>query len=158
MRFLENHDQPRAAFLIPDERSLRNWTAFMLFNKGPALIYAGQERGAAHQPGLFDKDTVRFDGSVDLRGLITKLAEIKKDEVFTDSSYSVMAHGESHLIASHISGGRRALGVFAVNGGCACISVDFEDGIYTNLIDGSAVEVACGAVCSLGEPIIIIKP
>ena len=31
LRFLENHDQTRARFLIPDVRALRNWTAFNFF-------------------------------------------------------------------------------------------------------------------------------
>ena len=157
LRFLENHDNPRAHFLIPDERALRNWTAFMFFNKGLALVYAGQEYGAVHLPGLFDKDTVSFTGGPDLRGLITRLAGIKKDKVFTDSSYSVKAHGENHLTAVHVSGDRKALGVFAVKGSGACMDVGFEDGIYTNLIDGSAVEVFRGMIRCQGEPIIIIK-
>lgn len=158
LRFLENHDVPRAAFLIPDEQALINWTAFLFFQKGLALVYAGQERGVAHLPSLFDKDTVDFkSGGIDLRGLITTLAGIKKDAVFTDSAYQVKAHGEEFLTAAHTSGGRKALGVFAVRGGSKCLPVDFEDGVYTNLIDGKAVEVFRGAVQCCGEPIIIIK-
>ena len=33
LRFLENHDRMRAAFMAPDERALRNWTAFV-FSSG----------------------------------------------------------------------------------------------------------------------------
>lgn len=64
LRFLENHDQPRAAFLIPDKKTLVNWTAFTYFQKGMTLIYAGEEYGAEHLPSLFDKDDVfAADGS-----------------------------------------------------------------------------------------------
>lgn len=58
LRFLENHDQTRAAFLIPDHSDLISWTAFTYFQKGMTLIYAGQEYGADHLPSLFDKDEV----------------------------------------------------------------------------------------------------
>ncbi|MBP3196889.1 MAG: alpha-amylase, partial [Butyrivibrio sp.] len=58
LRFLENHDQPRARFLFPDIRALRNATAFLYFQKGLTLIYAGQEMAVSHLPSLFDKDTV----------------------------------------------------------------------------------------------------
>ena len=53
LRFLENHDQARAAFLVPDGPSLLNWTAFSFFQKGTGFIYAGQEAGCAHLPNLF---------------------------------------------------------------------------------------------------------
>lgn len=43
LRFLENHDRPRASKLIPNENELINWTVFMYFQKGMPLIYGGQE-------------------------------------------------------------------------------------------------------------------
>lgn len=58
LRFLENHDQTRAAFLIPDAVDCVNWTAFTFFQKGLTLIYAGQEYYDDHLPSLFDKDDV----------------------------------------------------------------------------------------------------
>lgn len=38
LRFLENHDRPRAAFLIPNEKIRRNWTAFLYFRKGMSFF------------------------------------------------------------------------------------------------------------------------
>ena len=67
LRFLENHDQTRAAFLIPDENALVNWTAFSFFQKGLTLVYAGQEYGAEHTPSLFDKDDVLSEDENDIR-------------------------------------------------------------------------------------------
>ena len=158
MRFLENHDQPRARDIIPDLRALRNWTAFLFFQKGLTLIYAGQEVGAVHQPSLFDKDTVDFNAqdSVDLSGLMTTLAGIKRDAVFTDSAYRVTAHGECCLSATHTAGDCRALGVFSFGGG-AELRVEFPDGVYTNLIDGKPVGIIGGVIRTDGEPIIIMN-
>ena len=158
LRFLENHDQTRARFLIPDIRALRNWTAFNFFQKGLALIYAGQEYAVSHLPSLFDKDTVDWFNirNEDLTSLIKRLAAIKKDALFADSTYHVEAQGEDFLIAIHEKDGRTALGVFAVTGKTALVKVDFPDGVYTNLIDKRPVEVFRGRIASHGEPIILM--
>ncbi len=159
LRFLENHDQPRAAFLIPDDRARRNWTAFCYFQKGMTLIYAGQEYGITHLPSLFDKDTVPFDrAEKDERAFLKKLAKIKMNSVFTDSVYHVKAVNNSFLTAVHTGKSAKALGVFSVKGESAWIPVDWEDGVYTNLIDDSPVEVFRGGIQSFGEPIILIHP
>lgn len=158
LRFLENHDQPRAAYLIPDEKARRNWTAFTYFQKGLTLLYAGQEFGISHLPSLFDKDTVLFDKAIhDDREYLKKLADIKESEIFTDSVYHVRAVKESFLTATHQNEGHTALGVFSVKGESAWVPVEFEDGIYTDLISGKDVEVFRGGIQSFGEPIIIIR-
>ena len=158
LRFLENHDQTRARFLIPDVRALRNWTAFNFFQKGLALVYAGQEYAVSHLPSLFDKDTVDWFNirNEDLTSLMTKLAAIKKDALFADSTYHVEAQGEDFLIATHEKNGRKALGVFAVTGKTALVKVDFPDGVYSNRIDGRPVEVFRGRIASHGVPIILM--
>ena len=159
LRFLENHDRARAHFLIPDIRALRSWTAFIYFQKGTTLIYAGQENGVKHAPNLFDKDTVDFDTPAEdrLGSLMSRLAEIKKDPVFTDSVYRVKAHEGDVLTAVHRSEGAEALGVFPLKGTAAYAEVDFADGEYVNLIDGRPVEICRSGIQTAGEPIIIIK-
>lgn len=164
LRFLENHDRLRAAFIIRDEKSLRNATAFDFFQKGIAFVYNGQERSAAHVPGLFDKDTIDWSGN-DLSPLISKLAEIRKDPLFTDSSYSVEALDHDIVLAIHrqnstpeTESNKKMVGIFSLRGESGLIHVNdmgIDDGIYNNLIDGSPVEVAMGEVSTDGEPIII---
>jgi glycosidase len=153
LRFLENHDRPRAASLIPDGRALRNWTAFTYFQKGMTLIYNGQERSAAARPSLFDRDAVDWGGA-DLSGLMRRLYEIKKDPLFADSTYRVSDAGSGVLIAEHRRGGRRMVGVFSVEGEEAEVCAPLEDCNYVNLIDGGAVRVSGGRI-SAGEPIIV---
>lgn len=160
LRFLENHDQTRAAFLIPSPVNLINWTAFSFFQKGMALIYAGQEVAVQHLPSLFDKDTVNFaadETAPEMIPLIQTLARIKRDPIFTDSVYRVTAQDERFLSATHEKDGRKALGVFSVKGESGTVEVDFPDGVYTNLIDGKPVEVFRGGVPCHGQPIILIS-
>lgn len=153
LRFLENHDRARAKLMTGDERSLRNWTAFLYFQKGMTLLYAGQEREDAHRPSLFEKDIVNWTGK-DISPLLRRLYEIKKDPLFTDSAYGVKAMPRDVLLAEHSRGGRRMLGVFSLRGESALVSVNVPDGVYRNEIDGANVEIYEGMLRTDGEPII----
>ena len=154
LRCLENHDNPRAAFIIPDGKALQNWTALLYFQKGMTLLYAGQEICARRRPDLFDKDPIVWDQGRDQSALLRRLAEIKKHELFTDSRYEVQALPHEILRAYHRKDGRRLTGVFSLRGESALISVDAPDGQYVNLIDGGGVEVCAGRLACKGEPII----
>lgn len=156
LRFLENHDQTRARFLVPDVSALKSWTAFMFFQKGMALVYNGQEFGASHLPSLFDKDTIKMQAEdIDLSALIARLAKIKKADIFTDSTYQVKAAGSSTMVATHTRESKTVAGVFPLRSETRFVSVPLEDGIYTNLIDGKEVEVFRGGIQCFGEPMII---
>ena len=158
LRFLENHDQTRARFRIPGIPALKSWTAFMFFQKGMPLVYCGQEYAVSHLPSLFDKDTVDWNSAeaVDLSGFIAKLARIKRMDIFTDSVYKVSAFGERALVASHEKNGKKAAGVFPLDDKTEFIPVDLPDGVYTNLIDGSSVEVFRGGIMCGGEAVVIV--
>lgn len=175
-RFLENHDRLRAAFLLPDERARRNWTAFCYFQKGTTLVYAGQERSAAHTPSLFDRDTVNWEGT-DISVLMRRLSDIRHRPEFTDSTYRVTALAHDVCAAVHTpkryspvegaedgSGLHRMLGVFSLRGESSVLSMDriggkpVPDGMYTNLIDGSPVEINMGEMAVTGEAVILEIP
>lgn len=157
LRFLENHDQTRARFLIPDVNDLKSWLAFMFFRKGMALIYNGQEYGLSHLPSLFDRDIIdRESGeAVDLREYIAHLAGIKRDPLFADSCFRAYAANEHTVTAIHEKSGQRMLGVFPLKGNKETVRVDFSDGLYTDLISGKTVEVFRGMISSDGRPVII---
>ncbi|MBE6735233.1 MAG: alpha-amylase [Ruminococcaceae bacterium] len=155
LRFLENHDRPRAHQLIADEKALRVWTAFMYFQKGMPLIYNGQETGATHLPTLFDKDTINFSVKVDLTPLMKKLYTICKDEIMTDSDYKVESPCDGVLTAMHTAKGGKLLGVFPVKTTGALVNVQVPDGTYKDLITGRDVEVHFGMLSVSDEAVII---
>jgi glycosidase len=159
LRCLENHDQARIRSLVPDEKGLRSLTAFSFFQKGMAFVYAGQEYGATHRPSLFDKDTVRMEaeGGCDLTGLIRRLASIKKEPLFTDSTYRVWTSGDEILTACHSRNGAAVVGVFSLKGKMSPAYMPLPNGYYENLIDGKTVEVYNEHVTCFGEPIILKK-
>lgn len=155
LRYLENHDQDRAAHLIPDERQLRNWTAFCYFQKGMTLLYAGQEVAQRHRPNLFDLDRICWNTGKDLSDLMTRLAELKRDPILTGSRYTVTALPDNALVAVHEGLGQKILGVFCMGTGENRIRVPVTDGVYENRITGTVVAVKDGSVHASATPIIL---
>lgn len=158
LRFLENHDNTRAHFLIEDADKLRNWLAFCYFQKGMTLLYGGQEVGAVHLPSLFDRDPVDWSlkaGGPDLSAEMRRLYEIKQDPLFADSTYRVKAMPKDVILASHTRKGRGFLGIFNVGSDAALTLVPLAEGCYRNLIDGSQVEVHRGRIPVGRKPIIV---
>ena len=155
LRYLENHDVPRAAQVIGDDTAMLNWLAFLYFQKGMTLLYGGQEVGAVHRPGLFDKDDVIWKTGIDHSDLMRRLYEIKQDPLFADSTYSVTAAPREILVARHEKGNQRLVGVFSVQGNSSLVEVALPDGQYENLLTGDAVEICNGRVSIIGTPIIL---
>jgi hypothetical protein len=159
LRCLENHDRMRAADLVQDERALRNWTAWNYFQKGTVMLYAGQEYEAVHHPTLFDPDPVNFETGKDLTGLLRALKAVKQDPVFRDGFFEAKAIGlDQGVIYAEIKNpaGRRAVGIFAVNGFRGPIAVDLPYGMHQNAVDGSQVEVFDQVLKFDGEPVILL--
>lgn len=71
LRFLENHDQPRAAQVHPGLENLMNWTVFYLMLPGPSLVYAGQEVRETRQPSLFEREPLDWDWSRDISSFLS---------------------------------------------------------------------------------------
>ena len=60
-RFLENHDQERAASRFGRAEALRNWTAFAMLLEGCFFAYAGQERALERRPSIFEADPLDWE-------------------------------------------------------------------------------------------------
>ena len=154
LRCLENHDQCRAKFLVSDEKALLNWTAFLYFQKGMTMIYAGQETGNENKPGLFEKDPVDWHTGCNLSEYMAALYRIKKDTGFTNSQYSVNALPGDILLAVHRGKERSIYGVFSLKGLSSPVHVDIQEGTFTNLIDGAAFRIEENKLSCRGSPVI----
>ncbi|MEG0743054.1 MAG: alpha-amylase family glycosyl hydrolase, partial [Clostridia bacterium] len=113
LRFLENHDRPRAKLILPNEQQLRNWTAFLYFQKGMTLLYAGQECENTLRPSLFERDTVQWNTGYDLSALLAALYAVKKHPLLTNSRYFVQDAGNGMLLATHRAKNQQLLGIFS---------------------------------------------
>jgi cyclomaltodextrinase len=76
-RFLENHDQPRAASVLGGTDRLMNWTVFSQLLPGLIFVYMGQECAMAGRPDLFAKDPVPWEqGSGEFLAFFRRLLPI----------------------------------------------------------------------------------
>lgn len=158
MRYLENHDQDRAGKIISSDYSRKNWTAFIYFQKGITLIYAGQENQNVNTPSLFEKDTICLDGTRDISELLSDLYKIKKLPVLSDSSYHLTAIEEAGAVIGEHRGvhtAERLMGIFSFEEKTGDIAVDIPDGTYENLVTGSFVEVKNGSLSLTACPVIV---
>ncbi len=158
MRYLENHDQDRAQKIISSEQALLNWTAFLYFQKGAALLYAGQENEDKNRPDLFNKDVIRLDGSHDISHWLRRLYQVKKLPVMAKSSYHLWADDELGAVRGEhreVQGTDRLVGVFSFEGKSGQVETGLKDGTYENLADGKRVQVQEGRIELKFCPVII---
>ncbi|QAA30722.1 alpha-amylase family glycosyl hydrolase [Clostridium manihotivorum] len=156
LRFLENHDQPRAKKFIPDEDALKIWTGFLYFQKGATLIYAGQEAQDPNCPSLFDSDKVNWDNlKEDYISLLKRLAQIKRMDIVASGFYTVDCVENDVILASYEKDNNRLLGIFNVSKAEGNVQISLADGVYKNVIDDSDIHVLEGKVKLVNKPIII---
>ncbi len=148
LRFLENHDQARIKKLIPQEDKLRMWTAFMYFQRGSVLLYAGQEAQETHTPSLFDVDLVTWNNlNSDFTSYLKTLYSIKQKDYFSKGYYTINKLDKDGVIyATYEYNNKAIVGVFNVEGKIGEVNLNIKDGNYTNLIDKTSVEVKDGKV------------
>lgn len=155
LRCLENHDQPRIAGRVADVLALENWHAFLFFQKGATLIYAGEEFCDSHQPSLFDCDPVRWTGR-DVSAQIARLARLKRECFPMDGWFSAAADDGQHAILARQGCDRQELtGLFSLRGTPVRFVVELPDGEYEDLISGRGVRVKDGVLESDGRPCIL---
>lgn len=104
LRFLENHDNRRFASFCPDEERRRQWLRFMFFQKGPMMIYAGQEFSCTRTPSLFEKEPFDRSGE-DISRLIADLAAEKKN-LPSDAVFESRIVGGTKVEATYTSKGK----------------------------------------------------
>lgn len=159
MRCLENHDQPRIASLVQDEKALRNFTAMLFFLKGSTLLYAGQEYRNTHLPSLFEKDSFLRDEALDQSAFLSHLASVKKTCLSCRDYLMAEADDETNTAILYRDDGKtKKIGIFNLSGKHNNINIKLENNNYVNLITEETVSVRNGQIETCGEPIIISVP
>ena len=125
----------------------------MFFSKGSTMIYAGQEKCDNNLPSLFDIDKVNWDGE-DITKIITKLATITKDKLFSNGNYEIKFVDKDVFVGEYSYLGERVIGIFNVGLETGSIDVDLHDGIYNNLITGCEIAISEGKLELIKKPII----
>ncbi len=144
MRCVENHDQARIMRLAPSRAQGMAWTAFEAFNKGPYLIYGGQESGVKHTPSLFEMDKVEW-GDYNLQPFLTRLAKLKKDPAQVEGNFIVM-QADPAIQAAWEYAGKNLYGIFNTSGKTGYIMVNLPDGTYRDILNDGQVLVRGGKI------------
>ena len=157
LRCMENHDMPRIAALVPEERARRNFTALLYFLKGTVLLYGGQEYSCSRLPSLFDKDVFPRTGK-DITPLLQKLNAVRRAHLSAGDWFTAEADDANDIaVCLRDDGKKKKLGVFSLKGKSAEVKVPVKDGDYVNFITGEAVTVQGGKMHCTGEPVIIAE-
>lgn len=156
LRYLENHDIPRAAHTFPDIKRLTSWTAFMYFQKGAAMIYGGQEAADTNTPSLFEIDPVNWNTGTDITSLLKNLARVKALPIAANGAYTLTDAGHDIVYGEYKSDDNILVGVFSLKDMVENISVPLPDGEYKNYVDNSSVTVTKGQILC-DRPIIIYR-
>ena len=156
MRCLENHDRPRIASLVQDEKALKNFTAMLFFLKGSTLLYAGQEYQNSHLPSLFEKDVISRDPARDQSSYLSHLASIKKTALSSRDYFTAAADDENNTAILYRDDGKiRKAGIFSLSGKHNTVNVKLKDDNYVNLITGETISLRNGKLQTTGDPIIL---
>lgn len=156
LRCLENHDRPRINSLVSGKKVLENFTAFLYFQKGTTLIYAGQEFENKHTPSLFQIDKIYRNEDATIGNLMKRLYKIKKDSLFAIGDYKLKAINRSNTVIGYYEKNSEVLlGIFNLKGISEKVCVDLKDGLYKNIINNEEILVQDGIINTLGDPIII---
>lgn len=162
LRFLENHDQTRAKAKFPNESDLKNWTAFLYFQKGTTLLYGGQETENTVTPSLFDVDRVDWDTGRDLTPLMQKLYAVKQLPIVGEGAYFLEADAAGQTIVGRYETEQQTLvGIFCTHSQpmlpVKLDTLGVPDGSYTDLIGGGALAVQDGVLLTDGRPHIFLS-
>lgn len=155
LRNLENHDNIRARHYFPHIDELKMWTAFMYFQKGPTLVYAGQEAMDSHTPSLFYKDMVNWKEMNDeFTNFLKKLGSIKKNLPF-DGYYKVGDWDRDGLIyITYETQSKITVGVFNVENVMGERDINIPEGDYKNLISDDIISIRNGKIKLENKPMI----
>ncbi|MCK4577692.1 MAG: DUF3459 domain-containing protein, partial [Candidatus Marinimicrobia bacterium] len=155
MRFLENHDQRRAAEVIASEQRLVAASVGIFLLPGLPMLYNGSELGLDHRLELFDRDPIQWDtGSEGYRSLLRELFALRKQ-------YPALINGEyrPHDVAPNVLAYSRHHGnesvLVLVNFGEQKVNVELPT--VANLI-GELLLSTDGIIYLPDENLVILEP
>jgi cyclomaltodextrinase / maltogenic alpha-amylase / neopullulanase len=153
LRSFENHDQKRLRSKVRDQDHFMQMIALNFFLKGSAFIYAGMEHQVDHMPSLFEDDLVPWQSEHSIEAYMKRLIALKKQPIFIDGIFNIH-HKEGVAVLSYTYQHQFLIGIFNLENEIE-VQVPLIDGIYTNFIDESDIEVKHGKMKLNGNPIII---
>lgn len=142
LRCVENHDRKRITSLSPTRNQALAWTAFQAFNKGMFLMYAGQESANQNIPSLFEIDKIDW-GDYEYQKFIEIIIKLKKDKAQVNGRFSLI-NSDTGIQAAWIHKEWSLYGIFNTEASNMSIKVPIKDGIYSNLLNDTEIQIKDG--------------
>ncbi len=159
LRFLENHDQERAAARFGRGARLRNWTLFSMLLPGAYLAYMGQELAVERRIGLFDREPMRPDEGDPAFGrffaeALSLTRRIKAEAPFFDARLL----GEGVVLAERHGKGRRYAAILNLDGRSGRLGLPAGLELKGRLLMGEPPEEGGGSILLGREGLILAAP
>ena len=109
-----------------------------------------------HQVSLFEKEDSFAEKNVDLQEYLRTLRKMKAALPLTEGAFWAEEGSEGIALMSYDCPTQHIRGVFGLYGHRGTVAVELPDGVYENLLGGTAT-VEKGCVAFTGEPLVFGK-
>jgi glycosidase len=117
LRFLENHDQERAAARFGRGARLRNWTLFSMLLPGAYLAYMGQELAMERRIGLFEREPMLpEEGDPAFKSFFTEALSLAKRIKAEAPFFDARLLSEGVVLAERHGKGKRYAAILNLDG------------------------------------------
>jgi len=161
LRFLENHDLPRAAWRFGRGARLRSWTVFAMLLPGAFMAYMGQELALSERIGLFDRQPMdRTAGDPAFRAFFARAQALTKRIRAEAPLFDARLLAEGLLLVerrAHAGGGASYAALLNLDGRSGKLGATAPRLRGAELLSGADAEIGPGAFVP-AEPLVFGLP
>jgi glycosidase len=155
LRFLENHDQGRAAARFGRGARLRNWTLFSMLLPGTYLAYMGEELAMERQIPLFDRETMKAEeGYPEFRPFFSRALSLSKRIKAEAPLFDAELLSEGVVLVRRHGKGRSYMAVLNLDGRSGRIELPRGLEFEGEPLMGEAAETGSSSLLLAQEPLV----
>lgn len=155
LRYLENHDQPRAMSCGWNDALWKNWTALLFTLKGLPMLYHGQEQKETHLPSIFDQDPIIWKRDAGAEDWIRQCKNIRTQYFTPEGPILYEPEDDTGILTLRRNG---TISLFQLQDKAPKAKTDLADGTYTNLFTATPVVVTQGQISTADLPLLVKDP
>ena len=156
LRFLENHDQERAAARFGRGDRLRNWTLFSMLLPGSYLAYMGQEDAIARRIGLFDREPMReMEGDSAFRSFFAEALALSKRIKAEAPLFDARLLTEGVVLVERYGGGARYSAILNLDGRSGALSLPRGLRLEGETLMGKAPKTGDGSIVLARDALVL---
>ncbi|MGA2615798.1 MAG: alpha-amylase family glycosyl hydrolase [Spirochaetia bacterium] len=159
LRFLENHDQERAASRFGRGSRLRNWTLLSMLLPGAYMAYMGEEHAMERRIGLFDLEPMLpEEGDPSFASFFAKALSLSKRIKTEAPLFDARLLGEGVVLAERLGEGARYVAVLNLDGRSGSLAVPEGCSLEGKVLMGTRPERIGRSIMLRPEGVVIARP